>query len=118
MKVAIPTNNGKVAKHFGRAPEYTVFTVQEKEITDKKIIDNPGHKPGYLPKFLNKKNIDCMVTSGIGKRAIQLFNKFNINVISGAEGEIDKVIQRYIEDKLEGSKNPCDPGEGKNKDKG
>lgn len=113
MKIAIPTDSGKVATHFGRAPKYTIVKIENREISEKKKIENPGHKPGYLPKFFNEKGIELMITSGIGKRAISLFDEFNIEIMSGVEGKVDEVIDRYIHEDLNKSKNPCEPGEGK-----
>ncbi len=113
MKIAIPTDSGKVAGHFGRAPEFTMVTIKDGEVTEKREIENPGHKPGYLPKFFNKKEIDLMITSGIGRRAISLFEEFDVNVISGAKGEVEEVINKYLKGKLEESSNPCKPGKGK-----
>lgn len=113
MKIAIPNDSGKVAVHFGRAPKFTIVEIEDGEVIEKKEIDNPGHKPGYLPKFFNEKGIEIMIASGIGKRAISLFDKFNVKVISGVEGEIEEVIDKYLEGELEDSKNSCKPGEGK-----
>lgn len=108
MKVVIPTDSGKVSMHFGRCPEFTIFKIKENKIKNKKVIDNPGHKPGFLPKFLNKRGADCLITGGIGRRAVNLFNKYEIEVISGAKGEADKVIEDFLKGEIEGKDNICD----------
>ena len=118
-KIAIPTNNGQVAGHFGRCPEFTLVEVEEDEIKEKKVIENPGHKPGFLPRFLNEKGADCIIASGMGMKAKNIFDDNNIEVVTGAQGVIEDVIQSYIQDGLDTEENLCDHGEdGHNHDHG
>ncbi len=45
MKVAVVTNDGKTtSRHFGRAPYYLVFTVEEGNIVEKEQRPKPGHQ--------------------------------------------------------------------------
>ena len=52
-KLAFITDNGKtISQHFGRAPYYTVVTVEEGEITHSEIREKMGHnnfasQPGH-----------------------------------------------------------------------
>ncbi len=115
MKVAIPTDSGRVAAHFGRCPKYTIVeTSENNEIKNKKVIENPGHKPGFIPQFLSEKGTDCVITGGIGKRAISKFDDLGIKVISGVEGSTEEVIKQFTEGNVESDENPCEPGKGKN----
>ncbi len=114
MKIAISTDSGNVSGHFGRCPEFTLAEVKDGEVKDKKVIENPGHKPGYIPKFLNEKEIDCLITGGIGNKAVSMFDEFGVRVITGLKGtDTDKVISQFIEGEIESGENPCSPGEGK-----
>ena len=114
MKVAISTDSGRVSGHFGRCPEFTLVEIENGEVKDENKIENPGHRPGYIPKFLNEKGIDCLITGGIGRKAISMFDNFSVRVITGVEGEdIEKVIEDFIEGELDSEGNPCSPGKGK-----
>ena len=45
MKIAVITEDGKtISQHFGRAPHYLVFTVEEGQITGKELRDKVGHR--------------------------------------------------------------------------
>jgi predicted Fe-Mo cluster-binding NifX family protein len=45
MKVAVITEDGHtISQHFGRAPYYLVFTVENKEIVGKELRDKVGHR--------------------------------------------------------------------------
>lgn len=114
MKIAISTDSGKVSGHFGRCPKFVVAEIEDGEIRDKKEIENPGHKPGYIPKFLNEREIDCLITGGIGRKAISMFDDFGVKVITGLEGEnIDEVLGQFLKGDIESEGNPCSPGRGK-----
>lgn len=106
-KIAIPSNGNEFAQHFGRCPEYTFYTIENEEIKNKNTISNPGHKPGYLPKFLKEKNVDCVIASGMGIRAQNLFDENNIDVIVGVTGNIDEKIKAYLNGELEEGENVC-----------
>ena len=107
-KLAIPTDGGQVAAHFGRCPEYTIVDVAEEEVTNKEVVDNPGHKPGYLPRYLNDLGVDCVLAGGMGRKAVDLFDKNNIEILTGVSGSIDNVIENYLADNLEAEGDICD----------
>jgi len=107
MKIAISTNEGFVSMHFGRCPSYTIFEIEDGNIIKKEEIPNPGHQPGFLPQYLSELGINCIVAGGIGSRAQLLFSQENIEVITGAQGTIDKVIEQYINNDLETGEDLC-----------
>lgn len=113
MKVAIATDGGYVSSHFGRCPLFTIVEILKNNEVKKEIIKNPGHHPGYLPEFLSKMGINYIVAGGMGPRAIELFEKSNIETILGAEGTVDSIIERLKKGDLKGSESTCKPGSGK-----
>ncbi|MFB6076058.1 MAG: NifB/NifX family molybdenum-iron cluster-binding protein [Candidatus Aenigmatarchaeota archaeon] len=113
MKIAVSTDSGKVSAHFGRCPEFTIAKIEDGEVKNKEVIENPGHRPGYLPKFMNEKQIDCIVSGGMGRKAISMFNDYEIEAITGINGNVDEVLEEMAEGEIEGSANPCKPGGGK-----
>jgi len=108
LKVAISTENGKVAAHFGRCSQYTLAQIEKGMVKEKKTIENPGHKPGFLPRFLADQGIDCIITGGIGHKAKEIFSAKNIQTIQGISGEIDEVLQAFARGKLKPGQNLCD----------
>jgi len=110
-KIAIPTDNGQVAGHFGRCPGFTLVEVDGEQIISQNQIDNPGHKPGFLPRFLNEKGANCIIASGMGRKAKDIFDENDIEVVTGAQGAIDGVVESYIQDKLDTEENICDHDE-------
>lgn len=113
MKIAIPTDSGQVAAHFGRCPQFTLVEIEDNQIKRQETIDNPGHKPGYIPQFLQEQGVDCVITGGMGRKAIDLFDQYGIEVRTGVEGELAAVIDKFIRQELDSEGNLCSPGKGK-----
>jgi len=112
MRIAIATDQGRVAQHFGRCMEYTLFDVEDKKVTNKFVLANPGHEPGAIPKFLNENDCHLIITGGMGRRAQGFFEEFNIDWIIGVSGDVDKVMEDYLNNTLVAGESSCTHGEG------
>lgn len=108
MKIAVASEDNTVAQHFGHCKNYNLYTVENKKIENKEVVENPGHKTGFLPKFLAEKDIDVIISGGMGSKAVDIFNKYNIKVVIGAQGDSKKAVEMFLEDKLESVKAPCE----------
>jgi len=108
MKIAISVDGNQISMHFGRCEKYILLDIKDGKIIDRKEVKTPSHKPFFIPKFLAGKGVEVLITSGIGPRAINLFNELNVKVISGVEGEVEDVIKKYLEGKIEESSEPCE----------
>ena len=81
MKVAISTDGSKVSPHFGRCPQFTIIEIEGSKLVERKVIENPGHHPGYLPEYLKKLGAGCIVAGGMGTRARELFKQAGIEKV-------------------------------------
>ena len=63
QKIAIPTANGVLFPHFGRAPELTIVTVIAGMVTDTEVLKAPEHEHGVLPRFITKNEISALLFS-------------------------------------------------------
>ena len=113
MKIAISTESGNVCAHFGRAPEFTLVTIEDNQVLKKEILQNPGHSVGSIPQFVNQQGAKYMIAGGMGRRAEAFFNQYGIEVIVGVTGRIDDVIKKILDGTLEGGESLCSPGVGK-----
>ena len=110
LKIAICTESGRVAQHFGRAPEYIFVTIEDNKVIETKSLFNPGHSVGSIPQFIHEQGATCMITGGIGRRAIDFFNQYGIEVIKGINGSVNDTIEKILDGTLEGGENICSPG--------
>lgn len=108
MKVAIAVDGNRVASHFGRCEKYLAYRVKDKGVVEKIEISHPGHKPGFLPRFLSEQGVDMLLTGGIGPRAINLFDSMGIEVISGVKGDPEEVITQLLRGEISATAEPCE----------
>lgn len=108
MKLAISTEGNSVSAHFGRCPRYTLVEIKQGKVVNREEIDNPGHRPGFLPNYLSEMGVDCVIAGGMGPRAQNLFRQKNIQPIIGVQGPVDEVIEKFINQELEQGKDLCD----------
>ena len=113
MKIAISTDSGNVCAHFGRAPEFTFVTIENNQVTEKKVLQNPGHSVGSIPQFVHQEGANYMIAGGMGRRAEAFFNQYGIEVIVGVTGRIDDIVQQILDGTLKGGESLCAPGGGK-----
>lgn len=106
-KVGFACDGTRVAEHFGHCEKFEVYTIDGDKVVSKETFMNPGHKPGFLPKFLNEKGINVIISGGMGGGAISLFLENNIEVITQIDGECDLLAQDYAKGKLEGGYSVC-----------
>ena len=112
-KICIATDNGNVAAHFGRCPGYTIVDIENSEVIKKEEIKNPGHSTGYIPKYLSDLGVEHMISGGMGRRAVDLFNQYNILTSVGVSGSISECIESLKSGSLKSGVSTCSPGRGK-----
>ena len=113
MKIAISTQNNKVCPHFGHAPQFTFVEIENNGVVNKEVLPNPGHTVGSIPQFVNDQGAKCMITGGMGRRAVQFFQQYGIETIMGIDGPVEGVIAQILDGTLEGGESICNPGAGK-----
>lgn len=109
MRIAVASEEkGKlVTQHFGHCEGYTIFNTENKQIMDQNFVPNPGHKPGFLPNFLNDKGVKVIISGGMGAKAVNIFNEKGIEVITGANGSTEDAVNRYLQGNLKSTGEIC-----------
>jgi len=107
MKIAVASENNLVAGHFGHCEAFTIFETEGINVIKKEAVPNPGHKPGFLPNFLNDMGVKVIIAGGMGGGAIDIFNEKHIEVIVGASGETDQVVTEYLKGNLRSTGSIC-----------
>jgi predicted Fe-Mo cluster-binding NifX family protein len=106
MRVCIPTNgrgglDDHVSEHFGRA---RTFTMVDTDSDDVNVIDNTSEHMGGVgkpPEHIARTGAKVLLCSGLGPRAVAMFESYGISVYVGACGTVRETIQMWREGKLE-----------------
>jgi predicted Fe-Mo cluster-binding NifX family protein len=107
MRIAIATLHGEVCEHFGYCELFTIYDVENEQITKKMELANPGHRPGFLPAFLSDHGINVIIAGGMGSGAVNLFIERQIATITGACGNVDSVINKWLSRELKSTGSVC-----------
>lgn len=107
MKIAVASENGSVAQHFGHCEAFMIFDAEQGQMVQSKSVTNPGHKPGFLPNFLYDQGVNVIISGGMGGGAVNLFNQKGVEVILGATGDTEEVAKRYLAGKLASTGSIC-----------
>jgi predicted Fe-Mo cluster-binding NifX family protein len=107
MKIAVATEQGRVAGHFGHCDGFTLYEVEGAVVKTKQFHSSPEHVPGAIPNFLNDLEANVVIAGGMGGGAIQIFNEKRIEVITGVTGDLDTAIQKYLSGNLQSSGSVC-----------
>jgi predicted Fe-Mo cluster-binding NifX family protein len=107
MKIAVASEGKMVTEHFGHCEKFNIFEVENSQIVKTNSISNPGHRPGFLPNFLNDMGVNVIISGGMGGGAIEIFNEKGIEVITGAKGLAEAVVKDYLQGNLKSTGSVC-----------
>ena len=108
MKIAFPTGRGGLddiaVSVFGRAPTFTIVTVENNKIRDTKIIQNPASQYArgagiQTASTLSNEGVSVLIAPAIGPNSYEILNEANIKVYYG-NGKVRDLVKQYIEGKL------------------
>lgn len=117
MRIAISTETNEglesvVSHHFGRCPYFVLVNVEDQEVQDVQVIDNPyyeHHQTGMVPGFIHSQGAEVMISGGMGRRAIGLFQQLGIRAATGGSGTTRVALESYLNGDLTGAE-PCEGG--------
>jgi len=99
--------DGEMSMHFGRCPAYVVAEVDDDgKVQKSEVVENPyfqQHTPGQVPKFVNSLGVDAIIAGGMGPKAIDMFNGFGIEVVTGVGGRIGNVLEAFLKGEISGA---------------
>lgn len=107
LKIAVASENNEVTEHFGHCSNFNIYETVKGKIVKNESIPNPGHKPGFLPNFLNDMEVNVIISGGMGGGAIDIFNEKGIEVIVGATGNSKAAVESYLNGTLKSTGSVC-----------
>ncbi len=82
IRIAIPMKAGAFCEHFGEARQFRFYEGkrQQRMLDGIGRFDAPAHQPGSLPRWLAAQQVDLLVVSAIGERALIMLADAGIEV--------------------------------------
>ncbi len=107
MKIAVASEKDMVTEHFGHCENFNIYIAENGKITGSESIPNPGHRPGFLPNFLNDIGVNVIIAGGMGGGAVEIFNEKGIEIITGVTGSAKEAAKGYLEGSLKSTGSVC-----------
>jgi predicted Fe-Mo cluster-binding NifX family protein len=100
MKICVPSMGKEgldavLGQHFGKVPYYTIV---DSESGETEVVDNTSEHMGGVglpPELMSKAGVDVMLCGGLGRKAVNLFEQFGIEVYAGAQGTVGEAIEAW-----------------------
>ena len=100
MKIAVTYDNGEVFQHFGRTEQFKVYEVEDQKVISSAMIESNGTGHGALAGLLAGEGIEVLICGGIGGGAQTALAEAGIELIAGAQGDTDEVVEAYLRGEL------------------
>ena len=113
-KIAVPTEKGRFARHFGGAERFNFYETDEaaRAIVSRASAVPPPHERGAFPRWLKEQGVNVVLAGQMGLRAVQLFERLAIETVLGIEaGEPQELVRAYLDGTLVASGEGCRGGE-------
>lgn len=116
--IAIPVGkNNQIDEHFGHCRYYNIYTVSEdNSVTNVEQLPSEegcGCKSN-IASVLAAQGVQVMLAGGIGAGAINVLNRWNISVVRGCSGDVEKLIKLYIDGLIIDGGETCNHHHGEN----
>ena len=100
MYLGIACKEGKVSEHFGQSDELRIFEICEDQYKQLRTIEGFGHKHEGFPQIVIASDIHVLICGHMGEKARRLIESHDIEIISGAQGDIGEVLNLYLKHEL------------------
>jgi predicted Fe-Mo cluster-binding NifX family protein len=109
MKIAIPTNGGRIAPRLPLAKEVVIVELQGKREVGREKVDISLLHSLEIPDFLATQGVTKVIAGGVTRHLQEMLRIHNIDVIWGIMGAVDEVLEFYLKKGLQDGMGPCPP---------
>ena len=102
MKIAVTYDNGNVFQHFGKTENFKVYEVEDDKVVSSEVIGSNG------TGLLAEQGINVLICGGIGGGAQTALTEAGIEMVAGAQGNTDDVVEAYLKGELVSTGANCD----------
>ncbi len=106
VKIVIPVadREGKIlSAHFGRAPYFAWFQMEDGAVVDSGVTPNDSSHfggRGLPPERMMAMGADVVISTGMGMRAIQNFQNSTVAVLQARSQDVAQNVQDFKEGRL------------------
>lgn len=102
VKIVIPVldeTGDRLSAHFGRAPYFAWFDIEDGEVVSSGVVPNDSEHfggTGLPPDRILQLRPEAVITFGMGRRAIGRFQTASVAVLQAAASRTEENLERFL----------------------
>ena len=97
MRIAIPYYMGSIFQHFGQAPQFKIYEIENRQVLMEMIIEIEDRNHDAVAELLRSMDVRVVVCGNIGDGAMRALQNAGIIFYGGVTGEADAAITALIQ---------------------
>ena len=97
MRIAIPFYMGKIFQHFGRAPQFKIYEVENRQVLMEMVVEVEKHGHEAVAELLRSMDVRVVICGNIGDGSMNALRDAGILFYGGVIGDADEAITALIE---------------------
>ena len=97
MRIAIPYYMGKIFQHFGHAPQFKVYELENRQVLMEMVVEVEEQGHSAVAGLLKSMDVRVVICGNIGEGAMNALQQAGIMFYGGVTGEADDAITALIE---------------------
>ena len=97
MRIAIPYYMGSIFQHFGQAPQFKIYEIENRQVLMEMIIEIEDRDHDAVAELLRSMDVRVVVCGNIGDGAMRALQSAGIVFYGGVTGEADAAITALIQ---------------------
>lgn len=100
MRIAIPYYEGLIFQHFGHAPQFKIYEVEDRQVVMEMIVEPEQLGHAAVAELLQNMDVRVVICGNIGAEAQRALDEAAILFYGGVSGSADDTITALIEGRL------------------
>jgi len=110
MKIAIPTQDGRLHNHFGGCHQFALIEIdaEQRHALRTETLTAPEHRHGLFPRWLQGQGVEVVIVTAFRRRALENFAQHGIEVRRGTPGStVESLVMAYLDGHLTDAREGC-----------
>ena len=96
MRIAIPFNKDIIFQHFGHAPQFKIYEVENHQVLMEMVVEVEQQGHDAVAALLRSMDVRVVICGNIGQSAMQALRQAGIIFYGGVTGDADEAITALI----------------------
>ena len=97
MRIAIPYYMGNIFQHFGHAPQFKVYEIENRQVLMEMVVEVEEQGHAAVAELLKSMDVRVVICGNIGEGAMQALQEAGIVFYGGVVGDADEAITALIQ---------------------